>query len=115
MEKHPSGGHSHRFAGGHATLAKAIASPEQLSAVESMTKDKLKLYIALGPRSVESSSPLQVDVTIVNHGVGHRFPGGARDLRDTWVEIEFWTARDAWSQALVETIGKMQLRKMCIG
>ena len=28
-------------------------------------------------------------MTIVNHGVGHRFPGGARDLRDTWVEIEF--------------------------
>ena len=89
MEKHPSGGHSHRFAGGHATLAKAIASSEQFSAVESITKDKLKLYIALGPRRMEGSSPLQVDVTIVNHGVGHRFPGGARDLRDTWVEIEF--------------------------
>ena len=38
---------------------------------------------------MEGSSPLQVDVTIVNHGVGHRFPGGARDLRDTWIEIEF--------------------------
>ena len=98
-----SGGHSHRFAGGHATPRQSNRKLEQFSAVESITKDKLKLYIALGPRRMEGSSPLQVDVTIVNHGVGHRFPGGARDLRDTWIEIEFLgpqgtLGREFWSR-----------------
>ena len=86
MKEDAQGHHSHRFAGGHATLARAIASPEQLSAIEAVTRDRIGLQVE---RSPGAPNGLQVDVVIVNHGVGHRFPGGARDLRDTWIEIEF--------------------------
>ena len=89
MAEDDQGNHSHRFAGGHATLARAIKSEEQEAAITSMVKDKIRLYLEISPQGMDSAKPLQIDAILVNNGVGHRFPGGARDLRDTWVEIEF--------------------------
>lgn len=42
---------------------------------------------------------LAFDVVIRNVGVGHRFPGGTRDLQDTWIEL---TIRDAGGRVVAE-------------
>ena len=74
---------SHRFAGGHTTLAAMIDSPDQLDAVAARLKGIASLTLV--PRVIKDS--LEVDVVVFNDLVGHHFPGGARDLRDTWVEV----------------------------
>lgn len=88
MAQGAQGHHSHRFAGGHATLARAMKSPEQEAAIEAMVQNRIRLFLELGPNRGNDLKPGHVDVVIVNEGVGHRFPGGARDLRDTWVELD---------------------------
>ena len=90
MAQDENGHHSHRFAGGHSTLARAINSDAQLDAVREMTSGRINLILRVSPLSKKPDGNLIIDAIMVNSGVGHRFPGGARDLRDTWVEIVFF-------------------------
>lgn len=89
------GHRSHRFAGGHSTLAAMTGSKTQLDAVRSMLEGAATLEIfPLDAAAVSRSRPGKVrgptfafDVVIFNERVGHNFPGGAKDLRDTWLEV----------------------------
>lgn len=88
---------SHRFAGGHATLAAAIGSAEQLAAVEKVIQNAVTMQVgAIGvgdvkvkpaPKKLEPGQTLWADVVVFNKATGHKFPGGALDLRDTWIEV----------------------------
>jgi hypothetical protein len=93
---------SHRFAGGHASLAAAIGSEEQLEAVREMVTSAASVDIgavgvgevAVGPapEKLEPGQKVWADVVVYNDGTGHTFPGGALDLRDTWIEVELQDA-----------------------
>lgn len=88
---------SHRFAGGHSSLAAAIGSKEQLAAIEKMVTNAATLDVAamgvgdikLGepPRELRAGDRVWADVVVFNENTGHHFPAGARDLRDTWIEV----------------------------
>ncbi|MCA9668670.1 MAG: tetratricopeptide repeat protein [Myxococcales bacterium] len=87
---------SHRFAGGHSALAAAIGSAEQLAAVRAMVKSAARVNVAsyrLQKRKGKMPARLWIDVVIYNSGTGHRFPGGALDLRDTWLKLELLDAK----------------------
>ncbi len=90
---------SHRFAGGHSALAAARGDTAQLAAVRRRLEgvvgvDVSAVVDARGRATVPADgaaitrgSTLTLEVTVRNDGVGHRFPGGTRDLADTWVEL----------------------------
>ena len=96
---------SHRFAGGHTTLAAMIGDEAQAAAVRARLDGVAHLTIvpltagAAGPRAATGAvaapgpeAPLSFDVVVVNDGVGHRFPGGVQDLRDTFLAVEILDA-----------------------
>ena len=92
---------SHRFPGGHTTLAHAVGAEGQVEAIEETLRDVAVLDIVpMAPRggfmapvgdpaaqAISPSAPVVFDVLVFNKGVGHSFPGGVKDLRDTWVEV----------------------------
>ncbi len=87
---------SHRFPGGHTTLAAAIGDEAQLAATTKMVQEGGAMDIAgwgVGkfglekPTKLAPGDQLWADVVVFNEKVGHLFPGGAGDLRDTWVEF----------------------------
>ena len=93
---------SHRFAGGHSTLAAAIGSKAQLDAVRKMVQSAATIEIAAvgkGEVKLQSLGELKkgdrfwIDVVVFNKNTGHHFPGGAQDLRDTWIELEIFDAK----------------------
>jgi hypothetical protein len=86
---------SHRFAGAHLSLT---TDPAQHAAVRARMQDVVRIDIPAGSvdgrrrlplegSPVRSGSRVMLDVVIRNLGVGHRFPGGTRDLQDTFVEL----------------------------
>ena len=92
---------THTFAGGHTALADWAGARDQHQAIEAQLKQAAQLYVVplemQGALTVPGGGKIDedggwkallFDTVIVNEGVGHRFPGGARDLRDTWVEVE---------------------------
>jgi tetratricopeptide (TPR) repeat protein len=115
MPKDPDTGHaSHRFPGGHTTFADMIDSAEQMEAVREMIEDAASIDVAAageggerfpsdpGELAVESGTDFWVDVVVRNLKGGHNFPGGQRDLRDTWIKV---TVTDADGQVLAEAGG----------
>lgn len=100
-----NGAASHRFPGGHSSLAAALQAPEQLEAIKEMVQSAATVDLQLGHleqgrwRPLAPSAqppgdqPLTVDVVIFNQNSGHDFPGGAKDLKDTWVEVRVLDAR----------------------
>ena len=90
---------SHRFAGGHLELSpddddQAEAVREQLS--RAVTIDipggrrgatTFGLHRERPVRGAFARGELEVDIVIRNVGVGHRFPGGTRDLQDTFLVV----------------------------
>lgn len=111
MPTTPEGKSSHRFAGGHSAMAQMIGSTEQLEAVRKMVESAASLDIAaVGVGTQDKPTPEEkfglkggedvwFDVVVRNTGVGHRFPSGVADLKDTWLEV---TLRDANGDTLVE-------------
>lgn len=92
----PDGHNSHRFPGGHSALA-AMTSPGQLEAVKKLVENAATIDVpTFGVGTVKTkewkgAKPLETlwfDVVVHNKNVGHVFPGGAQDLRDTWIEVE---------------------------
>lgn len=102
---------SHRFIGSHATLAAAMPTPEQLELVTKMVTEAVDVYVgAVGvgkvriedqPKMLKPGEKVWADVVVFNRATGHSFPGGAKDLRDTWIEVE---VRDATGK-LVRSAG----------
>lgn len=89
---------SHRFAGGHSSLAETIGAPEQLVAIQRLVKGAATLDVgAVGVGEISLSQPppdalasgdrIWADVVVYNSNTGHTFPGGALDLRDTWLDV----------------------------
>ena len=86
---------SHRFAGGHTTLAAMTGANAQLAATAAMLQGAATLEIFPLPTAAvrpEGKAVVAFDVVIFNERVGHNFPGGAKDLRDTWLQV---TVEDA--------------------
>lgn len=110
-EDSETGFHSHRFAGGHTTMAEMIDSDEQLEEVRTMIENAATIDVAaagVGKKrfpsdrekfSVEPGERFWFDVVVRNVDGGHNFPGGQRDLRDTWIEA---TLHDADGNLLAE-------------
>ncbi|MBT6432263.1 MAG: hypothetical protein HOK28_04175 [Deltaproteobacteria bacterium] len=90
--------HSHRFPGGHTTLAYASGSGKQLDAVKKIMANRIAFdipawregsqsWVATNSAQTPKTSSIQFDVVISNTNIGHHFPAGARDLRNVWVEL----------------------------
>jgi hypothetical protein len=100
---------SHRFAGGHLPIAQG--DPTQLAHVEARMRSAASIDVPGFTRADGSFVPLTrgdevpagerivLDVVIRNVGTGHRFPGGARDIRDHFVAVR---VRDARGRVLGE-------------
>ncbi len=100
-------GASHRFAGGHSALAASTDDERQLATIaarqsRAATIDVIGLVHEDGRREliperarVSAGERVTVDVVIRNVGVGHVFPGGARDLRDHYVTLKVFDANGA--------------------
>lgn len=88
MPRAEDGHASHRFPGGHSSFAAMIGSKEQLKAQTDLITGAATIDIM--PRNAESfnkDGELLLDVVVFNERTGHTFPAGARDLRDTWLEV----------------------------
>jgi hypothetical protein len=90
---------SHRFPGGHSALAALLGDAEQVSAIEEQLKSAVSLDVPVvwtngkwsrlsDPVKPEVGARLAFDVVVRNTGVGHNFPGGVKDIQDTWLEVE---------------------------
>jgi tetratricopeptide (TPR) repeat protein len=96
---------SHRFAGGHSAIAAAVGDRAQLDAVRVLQSTAASIDVTAlryedGRRAlpidgapVRPGERVTIDVVVRNIGTGHRFPGGARDVRDHWVEVRVRDAR----------------------
>ncbi|MCB9764067.1 MAG: hypothetical protein H6739_30125 [Alphaproteobacteria bacterium] len=102
----------HRFPGGHTSMAAAMGDDDQLDAVRSFLREVVVIDIPVvwvdgGPvrpdaAALPPGASLDLDVTVRNQGVGHRFPGGLKDTQDTRVVL---TVRDADGRVLAEAGG----------
>ncbi|KPK51595.1 MAG: hypothetical protein AMJ63_11875 [Myxococcales bacterium SG8_38_1] len=99
---------SHRWAASHTALATQLADPDSKRQTEGELEGAVTVDVGtvrVGPRSyllpeesrMSGGEPLVFDVLLQNERVGHRFPGGVRDLQDTWLEVEM---RDASGRIL---------------
>ncbi|GAB4194835.1 MAG: hypothetical protein OHK0013_00470 [Sandaracinaceae bacterium] len=100
---------SHRFAGGHLPIAQS--NPAQRARVEARMRSAARIDVPGFTRAdgsfvwlergdeVPVGERVVLDVVIRNVGAGHRFPGGARDIRDHFVALE---VRDANGRLLGE-------------
>ncbi len=98
------GMHSHLFTGGHTTFAAMMGDSGLLEAQRTFLMKRVEIDVPVWGRAdgeprgteepllIKPGSVVFFDVVISNLGVGHFYPGGARDLRDAWVEVEL---RDA--------------------
>ncbi|MGB5813513.1 MAG: multiheme c-type cytochrome [Polyangiales bacterium] len=90
--------HSHRWASSHTAIAAQLDATQRAYTEESL---KTAARIAIGavvvgdtryllPEEAQLQGGRRVtfDVLLENVGVGHRFPGGTRDMHDVWVEID---------------------------
>jgi hypothetical protein len=103
---------SHRFPGGHTAISALVGGKEQLRAQQVLLEGEasldvrpLRLTGAGGvpvseAEAVVPGQDLVFDVVIRNESVGHLFPGGARDMRDTFLTLEL---KDAQGRALARS------------
>jgi tetratricopeptide (TPR) repeat protein len=96
---------SHRFAGGHSWLAAMRGDDAQLAAVQRMLRGAASIDVAAvrhrGGRRDEpaeaaalvAGEKIDIEVVVANERVGHHFPGGTRDMHDTFVELVVTDAR----------------------
>jgi len=99
---------SHQVAGAHTAMAAQLGE-EALANVQRRLEGAARIDVAAARVDGEwhypaESAPLrpgamQLDVVVRNLETGHYFPGGTRDLQDTWIELE---VRDAEGSLLAE-------------
>ena len=94
---------SHRWAASHTAMTTQLPDPKHTrQAVEALEGSVVvdvgnvhaeeRRYLLPERAELRGGERLAFDVVVQNERVGHRFPGGARDLHDTWVEVELWDA-----------------------
>lgn len=99
---------SHRWAASHTALAAQLSDPGSVRQIQdtlggAVTVDigavraGQRRYVLPKESRIRGGERLIFDVLLENGRVGHRFPGGVRDLQDTWVEVE---VRDANGRVL---------------
>ncbi len=106
---------SHQFVGGHTWLAQMLGDKPLLSATQAQLRSGVRLQIARVTQAADAAfvrddevellkptpgSRLQVEVVLKNTGVGHRFPGGTRDIQNTWLELEVWVGQQLLASSL---------------
>jgi hypothetical protein len=91
--------HSHRFTGGHTWLAAMRGDTATVGRVRDRLRHAARVEIGavrradgslatdLAALDVAPGEAIDLEVVITNERVGHRFPGGALDLHDVWVEV----------------------------
>ena len=95
---------SHRWAASHTAMASQLPDPTHLQQARHELSRAVIVDIGAvraGDRRYElpeesrlrGGERLVFDVLLENEGVGHRFPGGVRDMHDVWVEVEVRDAR----------------------
>ena len=98
----------HRWAAAHTARAAQLPDDRARTETEHALTTSLVLDVggvrigerrAVFPREawIRSGDRLVFDIVLENVRVGHRFPGGVRDLHDAWVEVE---VRDATGELL---------------
>lgn len=100
---------SHRWAGAQTAMAAQVGA-DQLSAVQTLLRDSATIDIAAARTGELTTLPADgapilpgrdvlLDVVLRNTRAGHRLPGGARDVQDTWVEV---VVRDSEGRLVAE-------------
>ncbi len=98
----------HRWAASHTAMAVQLPDPRQATQATEKLEGAAIVDIGAvraGPRRyllpeesrLRGAERLVFDVLLENRDAGHRFPGGARDMQDVWVEVE---VRDASGRLL---------------
>jgi tetratricopeptide (TPR) repeat protein len=99
---------SHRWAASHTALAAQLPDPTQMRQAQNELSGAVTVdvgavragqrrYVLPEEARFRGGERLTFDVLLQNERVGHRFPGGVRDLHDTWLEVE---VRDASGRLL---------------
>ncbi len=99
---------AHRWAASHTAMAAQLPDPPMLEGAASALREAAVLdfgsisadgrrYLLPERSELHGGEHLVFDVLVENQGTGHRFPGGVRDLQDTWIEVEL---RDADGELL---------------
>jgi hypothetical protein len=94
---------SHRFAGSHTPFAAQLNDARQLGALRNQLEHSIVVDVPVAfydgqpmlssaLRDPQPGAEIALDVTLRNTSVGHSFPGGVKDMQDTWVEL---SVRDA--------------------
>jgi hypothetical protein len=89
---------SHRFPGAHTPFADGVKDARQMQVLEEQLRRGIvvdvpvvwqngKQVLASELREPKPGDALALDVTLRNLDVGHTFPGGVKDMQDTWVEL----------------------------
>lgn len=89
---------THRWAASHTALASQLPDPRHAAQavgalVGAVTVDigtvrsGTRRFVVSEKAEVRGGELLVFDVLLQNDRVGHRFPGGVRDLQDTWLEV----------------------------
>ena len=102
---------SHRWAASHTTMAAQVGDPTRIETTRASLRSAARIdvpHVVIGRASslagkrlrVKPGAPLALTVAIVNEATGHRFPGGTRDLQNTWVEV---IVRDGAGRALLQS------------
>jgi hypothetical protein len=95
---------SHRFPGGQTALAALTGDARQLEAENELLRSSAVLdvpvvwkngqpFVVSDALEPQPGDALAFDVTIRNQSVGHQFPGGVKDMQDTWLELDVRDAR----------------------
>lgn len=93
----------HRWAASHTAMTAQLPSPgharQATEALEGAVVVDIgnvhaaeRRYLLPERAELRGGERLVFDVVVQNESVGHRFPGGVRDLHDTWIEVELWDA-----------------------
>lgn len=100
---------SHRFAGAHTPLAAQLKDARQSEALSAQLQHSVVVDVPVAfrdgqpvltseLRDLTPGTNIALDVTLRNTSVGHTFPGGVKDMQDTWVEL---AVQDASGRELV--------------
>lgn len=98
----------HRWAASHTAMATQLPDPMQAARTRETLIDSVSIDVGatrvngksfLFPEEavVQGGARMVFDVVLQNTGVGHRFPGGTRDMQNVWVEVD---VRDASGRLL---------------
>jgi hypothetical protein len=73
---------SHRFLGGHTWLAAMTGDEDQLARQRAFVA-AVDLHLVVEKQGTH----FHIEAIVDNQRTGHHFPGGVRDMQDTWLEV----------------------------